>query len=326
MLRTVRWLPCAFLLLAGCFLPDDDHDDDAYYRRARPEGDAAARAAADLPAGHRHVVRDREPTAERPRPPRPERPERDRRRPERDRTPDVYVLPVPGEGPRRPPAPPDEAAPAVEAAAEDREAKLDLLRHPWFEAGGEGWGGRVGLAVPIYDEPDIGVGVGYELDLRRQVWGPVGAGFVLGQSFASNEATGALARGHFDTLLLLADVTVDVRPFPSRPYLPVVSLGAGAGALFVDPDPSETLKEDLGALGLRLEEESFVLPDLRLRADLLIPLDRGSFLSLGVARDAAWGDVESKLRDLWTDAVLSVDRQRMHFDSTSVQIAIVVRF
>ena len=190
----------------------------------------------------------------------------------------------------------------------------------WFE-------GRIGLGLEIYDDLEFGLGPLLEVELRRRVTGPLLLGVLLGLGISDNDQTGALARGTFETTNLLVTATLEI-PLGRGWRDPVLSLGGGAGALFVNPDPDGDLDRDLDRLGLDLEEKNFCLFDARLRADLMLPLakDRGSFLTLGIVRDHAAGEVETRLKDSATGEVLSTSRHDHTFSRLGIHVSVVLRF
>jgi hypothetical protein len=157
--------------------------------------------------------------------------------------------------------------------------------------------------------------------------GTWGLGVTLGGGWGTNAATGSIARGSLETGLLLASTNVDI-PLGRGAHAPILSLGGGIGGYYADPDVSPDTRRDLEALGLRLDQGHYWFLDQRVRADLLIPIDREGygFLAFGVVRDWARGTVTTTLRDSDTNAALSKDRAHMDFDRTTFQISLVLIF
>ncbi len=197
--------------------------------------------------------------------------------------------------------------------------------HPWT-AYGQGMMCRINLGVARYDDRDLREAASYEWQLHARVVGTWGMGVTLGGGWGTIGQAGSLSRGTLETGLVLASTNVDI-PL-GRGQAPILSLGGGIGGFYADPDPASDLREDLEALGLRLDQGHHWFLDKRVRADLLIPLDseRHAFLGLGAARDWADGTITTTLRDEATGTALSKDTAHMDFDRTTFQLSLVMIF
>jgi hypothetical protein len=186
---------------------------------------------------------------------------------------------------------------------------------------------RFGLGAEIYDDSDLGVGPVFEMELRTRVAGPLYIGALSGFGGTDHSETDALARGTMYTFNLLVTVGAEF-PLGGGQLAPMIHVGAGAGALIVDPLVADSVEDDLYYMDLELEEEPFALFNARVRADLTLVMDplRTTTFSIGVVRDFAEGHVETVLRDYWTGATVSRSDELQSLSRTAIQVSFDVRF
>ncbi|GEM_PF-6364358 len=197
--------------------------------------------------------------------------------------------------------------------------------HSWLSHG-QGMMSRINVGVTRYDDRGLREAASYEWQLHGKVYKTWGVGITLGGGWGPIGTTGSLSRGDLETGLVLASTSVDIPLGKGR--APILSLGGGVGGYYADPDVASDTRDDLAALGLRLEQGHHWFLDKRARADLLVPLDRErlAYLGLGVVRDWADGDITTTLRDINTGAAVSKDRAHMDFDRTTFQLSLVLIF
>jgi hypothetical protein len=198
--------------------------------------------------------------------------------------------------------------------------------HPWSSPHSLWASSELMLYVPVYDNQDISPGIGYEISAFYALIPPFSLGLSLAQSVSDIDETGALLDGSLVTGQMMFDGRLDI-PL-GKSWMPMLSFSAGIGFLHVDPKLDTHVKNDLYALGLEVERETQIMLNLRLKAELKIPLvrERNTFLTLGISREQAEGTIRYRHIDIATEQTVFSKRADMKFNRTSFYLGLNIYF
>ncbi len=227
------------------------------------------------------------------------------------------------------PDPPEAASPDVLVVeVEDRVPMDDFSEylHPWSSPESFKTSSTVSIYVPVYDNLDIGPGIGYEISAYYALYPPFAIGLSLSQSVSDVDESGALLDGSLHTAQMMYNGRLDI-PL-GKSWMPMLSFSAGIGFLHLDPKPATHLKNDLAALGLDLERDTQLMLNLCLKVELKIPLvrERNTFLILGVSREQAEGRIKYRHIDINTGQTVFEKSAYMEFNRTSFFLGLSLYF
>jgi hypothetical protein len=183
----------------------------------------------------------------------------------------------------------------------------------------------VGPFIPIEGKEDYDVGG--TIDLKLQ--GEVVRYFFVGGEFAyaghdKNDVSRVFYEGSLNRFFFLVPLELDLPFFGAEENPMSVRFGVAPGLQLVDPVVSDHFEDLAFSEGVRIEEDTIVAFDVRLRVGLRIPVGPHFGFTLEAAYDWAEATGETRERDAFTGEELFRSRGHVNLSGVSVLLGIQI--